>query len=227
MQNTVEKLRNSREEARLFLLSLDLEKREKEILKRELELDTQKEKTSAEELYNSHAVEFRSQSIASFYNTKMEKDKTLLTLSIATLGFIITFLNSTFELSWQTTLITSASAALLYTSYAIIKIFDKNGDYILASIKDENEKVKKISLTLRKLDASATNSFYAGILLTVILAAVSQYKKEDTMKKEPSGSCSSLQVSKESFAGASSLKPNEPSKTEKDSKKEEKKEDKK
>ncbi|TOF73932.1 hypothetical protein, partial [Vibrio parahaemolyticus] len=37
-------------------------------------------------------IEFKSQSYASFYNTTLEKDKSILTLSVAGIGFLLTLL---------------------------------------------------------------------------------------------------------------------------------------
>ena len=47
---------------------------------------------SKSDLNKLYAVEFQSQSYASFYNTTMEKDKSILTLSVAGIGFLVTLL---------------------------------------------------------------------------------------------------------------------------------------
>ena len=47
---------------------------------------------SDQDLQRLYAVEFKSQSYSSFYNTTMEKDKSILTLSVAGIGFLITLL---------------------------------------------------------------------------------------------------------------------------------------
>jgi len=223
MQELIEKLKNSREENRLLLLSLELDKREQKLIEQEKELSTANDKLNDEELYRSNLVEYNSQTYASFYNTRMEKDKTLLTLSIATLGFIITYMSSAFETLFQTILIVLASGSLLYTSHIIIKIFDKNADYLIACIQSTFEPESQRQ-TLENLDKKATRSFYFGILLTIALAFISQQKKEaDMTTKEQKKSTDTLELIKESFSGAFNIKPQAPKENTKEPSKEEKK----
>ncbi|EJL6332770.1 hypothetical protein NMR63_003370 [Vibrio cholerae] len=45
---------------------------------------------SEKEVEQLSGIEFQSQSYASFYNTTLEKDKSILTLSVAGIGFLLT-----------------------------------------------------------------------------------------------------------------------------------------
>lgn len=223
MQEIIENLKNSREENRLLLLSLELDKREQKLVQKEAELFKSIAKLSDEELYRSNLIEYNSQTYASFYNTRMEKDKTLLTLSIATLGFIITYIGSAFDTLYQTLLITFASGSLLYTSHTLIKIFDKNANYLIACTLSTSEPEQQ-KIILEKLDKRATRSFYCGTLLTIILSVISQQKKEtDMTTKDQKKNNESLEQLKESFSGAFNLKPQAPRENAKEPPKEEKK----
>ncbi|MNF91673.1 hypothetical protein D3C84_742840 [compost metagenome] len=206
-----------------MLLCLELDKREQKIIEKEKQLSIANDKLNDEELYRSNLVEYNSQTYASFYNTRMEKDKSLLTLSIATLGFIITYMSSALETLFQTLLISLASGFLLYTSHIIIKIFDKNADYLIACTQSTSEPETQRQ-TLEKLDKKATRSFYCGILLTIVLAFISQQKKEtDMTTKDQQKSTNTLELIKESFSGAFNIKPQAPKENAKEPSKEEKK----
>lgn len=84
------------------------------------------------ELERLYAVEFRSQSYASYYNTIMEKDKSILTLSVAGIGFLITILQITESISrYQFAFFAIAAFFYLISIFCMITIFSKNGDLII------------------------------------------------------------------------------------------------
>lgn len=60
----------------------------------------EKKGLSDKEVEQLSAIEFQSQSYSSFYNTTMEKDKSILTLSVAGMGFLLTLLQLAKNISY-------------------------------------------------------------------------------------------------------------------------------
>jgi hypothetical protein len=126
-------------------------------------------------------VEFKSQGYASFYNTTLEKDKSILTLSVAGIGFLVTML----QLSEKVTVINLslfllAALTFLTSIFCIITIFQKNASYITSMVKDQWTEVEKQEKVLERLDKIAIYSFIAAILLSVALGFSISINKMET-----------------------------------------------
>lgn len=74
--------------------------KEKEINNKENEAMKLLENANEENKRNLLEIEYKSQAYASYYNTSMERDKSLLTLSVAGLGFLVTLINVTGKFQW-------------------------------------------------------------------------------------------------------------------------------
>lgn len=209
MQKIINDLKESREKTQLLLLSQELNRKSAHLEIRERELNNKASHLNDVELARSCTIEFNSQSYASFYNTKIEKDKSLLTLSIAALGFLITFINSALSSHWQTAILLSAITALLLSAYTVIKIFDKNAEYIICLTKSGTDH-QSIENHLKKLDAIATRSFYAGIALSIAIALTSNTEKNKMTEQNKENRNDHSELIKRSYDGASSMKPTTP-----------------
>jgi len=154
-------------------------------------------------------VEFKSQSYASFYNTSMEKDKSILTLSVAGIGFLVTLLNFTKNVSiLEYSIFLVASLSFLVSIYCVITLFGRNADFIIDLTKDRDVTLKEHNL--RQLDKWAIKSFYLGIVASLVLGVststtlinkgsnIMSDKENVTESKEVSG-----KPTTESFKGAS------------------------
>lgn len=145
------------------------------------------------ELERLYAVEFRSQSYASYFNTIMEKDKSILTLSVAGIGFLITILQITESISrYQFAFFVIAAFFYLISIFCMITIFSKNGDFIINMTTDKSTEV--IQYKLKILDKIAIISFGIAIILSIIFGASSSFNKmeienmsEDKSNKQVSG----------------------------------------
>ena len=216
MKEIIEKLRNAREATELHLLRSELQRFAKEIAEREKDLDKTKSDLTNETLNRSYAVEFNSQSYASFYNTKIEKDKSILTLSVAGLGFLITFTSLAESLNvYLYSMFLLAAISFMVCIYLIVKIFDENAEYIIQLVTDNPEHEAR-EVKLRKLDRIAIRSFYLGMLISFCIGAsfpLTQSHKENAMadsgdKLSPSmESFEGISKAKKSFTDASKLKP--------------------
>lgn len=119
-------------------------------------------------------VEYKSQAYASFYATSMEKDKTLLALSVGGIGFLVTLLNLASLLQlWHIGLFLIASIAYVVSIHNILTIFGENKSYIIAITQDHP--TEYIDNRLSALDRRAVRSFYLGLILTICLGVATSW----------------------------------------------------
>jgi hypothetical protein len=163
---------------------------------------------STDELGVLKSVEHYSASVTAWYNTHLEHDKSLLTLSAGGIGLLVTLLT--------TGGVPSAEGLVLYIAAlccfvvclgSVLAILKQNGKYVEALVKGD---APPPNSALPRLDSVAIYSFVAGVVFAVVIgisAAVTSYSnKEKTMATENKSS-SDKAVLRESFAGAANLKP--------------------
>ncbi|MUK39796.1 hypothetical protein GNP82_19885 [Aliivibrio fischeri] len=177
----------------------------------------QKEGLSSKEVEQLSGIEFQSQSYASFYNTTMEKDKSILTLSVAGIGFLVTLLKLTDKISYyELMFFILASLSFLISIYCIITIFGNNSDFIIDLVHKRDVTLKQYKLDT--LDKMAIRSFYLGIIMSLLLGASTSItlvsKGDNTMTNNKQteikrdlaiNSCNRATDLHESFQGAASL----------------------
>lgn len=115
-----------------------------------------------------------------FCTTKLEADKSILTLSTAGLGLIVTLLtgdNVTSLLELVIFLLSGLS--FLVCSFSILRVFNKNADYI----QDVNES-PALEKELKILDTVISYSFKAGMGLIVLAALLVSSNNLDKNIKE-------------------------------------------
>lgn len=98
-------------------------------------------KESENSLYNEKSVAYYTESVAAWYQTKLERDKSILTISAGAIGLMITlscsFLTGA-TFSWAAFILFLVSTILFaVTIVCSIKIFNKNADYIEHVLKEE------------------------------------------------------------------------------------------
>ncbi len=144
---------------------------------------------SKKEVNQLSRIEFNSQSYASFYNTTMEKDKSILTLSVAGIGFLITLLKLTSVIQvYDMAFFSVATLSFLVAIYCVITIFGKNASFIIELTNGKDVQVKQYQLD--QLDKWLIRSFYLGILMSLALGISTSsslfLSKEHQMTKENS-----------------------------------------
>ncbi|MBL0679182.1 hypothetical protein [Aeromonas dhakensis] len=127
-----------------------------------------KSNITEEDIRRLSLVEFQSQSYASFYSTTMEKDKSILTLSVAGIGFLVTVLNLSKTINYiHYGLFVAAALLFLISIYCILTIFDKNADFIVDITQKRDVTLK--THKLKVLDSWAIKTFYLAILISTLL----------------------------------------------------------
>lgn len=170
---------------------------------------------SDKEVEQLSSVEFQSQSYASFYNTTLEKDKSILTLSVAGTGFLLTLLQLTKSISYyELSFFLVAATSYLIAIYCVLSIFGKNSTFIIELVNKRDVSVKQYQLDI--LDKTAIRSFYLAILMTILLGAstsqgmftigeTSMSDNKQLNQELATNSCSRASDLHKSFQGASGL----------------------
>ena len=223
MQETIDALKRAREESEIVVLRNEVLREARQLGKEMEELDDKRASLISEEvgqrLAQAKDVEFYSQSLVSFYNTKIEKDKSILSLSMAGLGFLITFVNFGGGIDdVHFFLFVVSSLSFLVCIFIVVVILDMNANYIIAMVADDVAE-GKIEGRLRWLDKAAMTSFCIGVFLSFCLGIAVLKMGNDgghvvASNERNSGNNSSLNESvagaaymKKSFSEASKLKP--------------------
>ncbi len=136
---------------------------EKDVEKKKLEELEKKEKNKVIEAKH---IEFHSQSINAWYMSSLEKDKSILTLSVAGIGFMITLLTTKEIDSYLIfTLFCLSILSFLISIIFIIYIFDLNKKYLTNVLHNKDNSCIK----LKNKDLVAITSFFCGIIFSIIL----------------------------------------------------------
>ncbi len=163
---------------------------------------------SPEELHDLKSVEYYSASVAAWYNTQLEHDKNLLTLSAGGIGLLITLLT--------TVGVPSAEGLVLYVVSlgcfvvclgSVLVIFKQNGKYVEELLKGDTPPHNP---SLQRLDSVAIYSFAAGVIFAAMIgisAAITSYSLKEKAVANENKPSSDKSVLRESFNGASKLQP--------------------
>jgi len=161
-----------------------------------------------EEIENQKEVEFYAASVNAWFNTSLEHDKSLLTLSSGGIGLLLTLL-TTAGLSSAEALILYIGAITIFVValVAILIVFRRNRTHIEEIL---SRKSKSNDPLLTKLDTTALWAFGIGVLFTAIIGiatAVHSYTtKEKTMANETTKK-TEIRIGLDIFNGAGNLQP--------------------
>lgn len=159
-----------------------------------------------DEIKKQKDIEFYAASVAAWYGTSLEHDKSLFALSAGGIGLLITLL-TTVGLSSAEALVLyiCALGSFLVCIISILIIFKGNQTYIQQIVSDGNStNDPKLAI----FDSIAFFAFGIGALFTAIIgvsAAINSYAtKEKSMTKDNTNKEQQVQL-KESYNGASKL----------------------
>jgi len=160
------------------------------------------------EIAEQKDIEHYSASVNAWFNTALEHDKSILTLSAAGIGLLVTLLT--------TTGLASAEALVLYIMAilsfmlaigCVLCVFERNKVHIEQVISGVS---KSADAALSMLDRCALFAFGAGVIFSVVIgisAGVNSYSKgRATMADQPKVP-ENLTASNESFNMLANLKP--------------------
>ncbi len=133
---------------------------------------TQEEQLEAE-LFNNKKVEFYSQLINAWLTTRMERDKTILTLSTAGLGVLVTFFNN-ISVNYNLIFYILALLSFIIAILSGLFIFSENADYCLSIVNEEPYQNEKL---MKYCDKTLLISFLCGLFFSVVLSSIFIYEK--------------------------------------------------
>ncbi len=153
-------------------------------------------------------VEFYSAGLTAWYATRLEHDKSLLTLSAGGVGLLMTLMTTVGVSSVESlVLYICALVAFLVCLIAVLIIFRKNADHleeVISGTANQNDR------TLSRLDSVGAWAFSIGVAFSVVIgisAAIHSHIKEEKKLSNPEQSQNGKQPLNESFNGVSRLQP--------------------
>lgn len=163
---------------------------------------------------------FYSSAIDAWFNTALERDKSLLSLSSAGIAALVAVLYSVgAPHTVDKILYAMAVIAFVICLCFVLDIFSKNKSYLESIIKDDQAKTKDLGEKLAKLDKIANCAFLAGVMLSIGIGIASIYwnsQKDNDMTKESNKTvikgiaqdsfCNAPTLQKRSFENANALK---------------------
>lgn len=163
---------------------------------------------NAEEVREQKDIQFYAASVAAWYNSALERDKSLLALSAGGIGLLLTLLTTVGVASvCLLTLHIAAISSFILSVISVLIIFGRNRTHVEQVLAGT---APKSDPWLEKLDLTAIASFGLGVIFagTVgIAAAVSSYvgKEKERMANE-SKSQPTRSISQESFNNVANLR---------------------
>jgi len=160
-----------------------------------------------DEIAQAKEVQFYAAGVTGWYSTRMEHDKSLLTLSAGGLGLLVTLLNTVGVSSAEgLVLYLAAMLSFLLCLGSILAIFKKNSAHLEAALKDC---APPLDPWLTKLDNTAIITFASGILLSSVIgisAAISSLSMKGVAMANDNKSQSGKAMAHDSLNGVSNLK---------------------
>lgn len=152
-------------------------------------------------------VQWYSATVNAWFSTRLEHDRSLLTLSAGAIGLLITLLSTVGVKSVESALLYGAAMLSFLISLAsVLWIFRRNGTHLTEIIRSNafGDPV------LRMLDAVAIGSFFFGVVLSSIIgisAAVHSLQPSEVGMSGEQKTQGQSQNLNESFNGATSMRP--------------------
>jgi len=151
--------------------------------------------------------------LSAWIETKMERDKTLVTLSAAAIGLLVTILTTVgVNNVWEIPLYAIAVCSFLITIWSSLVIYQLNSKHLEDAIRGSSEKDPR----LEKYDKRSIRAFIVGsvsALLIGILSASSQLNEsevKDMADKDTTSKVTSKTATlKESVDGVTNLNPSD------------------
>jgi hypothetical protein len=131
-------------------------------------------------LNDSKRVEFYSQGVAAWFNSALEHDKSLLTLSVAGIGVLVSLMQTVIDSLCLLLLYASAILAFMVCLVSVLMIFKRNKKHILDVFNGQTADDPVLSL----LDSSASFSFFLAMLLSALLGISSAITTYDEKGKK-------------------------------------------
>ena len=174
------------------------------------EIPDEKKQRELKELEGKNIAHY-SVLLNSWINTKMERDKALITLSAAGIGLLVTILIARgVNHSYYLLLFAGAFGGFIVTIFSSLRIYELNSQHIESNIRGSSDKDPR----LEQYDKRSKYSFAIGVVFSILIAGLSAFdqietKEDSTMgdKKNSQSISSQTSIKKKSLDGLSNLRP--------------------
>jgi len=176
------------------------------------ETDEQRQERLLRELEGKNVSHY-SVMLSAWIETRMERDRTLVTLSAAAIGLIVTILTTAGVSGWVPLLLIVLSlSGFGLCIWSALVIYQLNAEHIEKEIREESDS----SVNLEKFDKRSVRSFIAGVIFFVLFGVSSAIvflgSKEQAMAKgNGSNTGGQSEMSRRSLNGIGQLRPQNPS----------------
>jgi len=158
-------------------------------------------------LNDSKQTEFYSQGVAAWFNSALEHDKSLLTLSVAGVGVLVSMMQTAIDSVCSLLLYAGAILAFMVCLVSVLMIFKRNKKHILDVFNGQATDDPLLGF----LDGSASFSFFIAMLLSALLgisSAITTYSdKGKKMTNENAKNTIQPTVAYDSVNGLAKLNP--------------------
>lgn len=139
--------------------------------------NTAPSKERQDALNDSKQVEFYTQGVAAWFNSALEHDKSLLTLSVAGIGVLVSMMQTAIDSVCSLLLYIGAILAFMVCLVSVLMIFKRNKKHILDVFNGQTTDDPLLDV----LDSSASSSFFLAMLLSALLgisSAITTYSEK-------------------------------------------------
>jgi hypothetical protein len=160
-----------------------------------------------QEITAQKEIEFYATATAAWFDTKLERDKSLLTLSAGGIGLLITLL-STIGIHSVEILILYAAAlfSFICSLVAVLWIFKRNAVHL----ENINRGQEGSDLVLDLLDNAAIFCFFLAVVLSSIMGISSAFYSFQTQESLMANGDKSRHMANDSFSGIKNMLPAQP-----------------
>ena len=146
--------------------------------------------------------------LSAWIQTKMERDKTLVTLSSGAIGLLITILTTAgVENCWMIFLFIISIFAFITTIWSSLEIYQLNSKHLEDALRGSSE----TSTELEKYDKLSVRAFVIGTIAAMLIGAFSAYinltKKENKNMANQDKNTSKVIAVNDSFKGIGQFNP--------------------
>lgn len=148
--------------------------------------------------------------LSAWITTRMEQDKTIITLSAGAIALLVTIITTVgVKGFWQYFFAITALAGFITAICSCLPIYQVNAKHLEESLRSES--TENTSKLLKKLDKITIRSFYAGIVCAVLMAVFISFQKTGglTMAEKKQGAPKKVEKIQESVNGVKKLSPQE------------------
>ena len=160
-----------------------------------------------QEIIDQKKIEYYAASVAAWFETTLERDKSLLTLSVGGIGLLITLLSTVGIHSIESFILyVTALFSFIISMTAVLWIFKRNA----AHLEDIHHGKEDGDILLGLLDNTAVFCFFLGVVLSSIMGISSAFHSFHAQELLMANDDKGRHIANDSFSGIKNMAPTQP-----------------